>query len=474
MTCSQHEPSTPKNFYAALGVKPTAGLSEIRSAYRVAALQAHPDKGGSKEAFHALTFAFEVLSCSASREVYDRHNQSLDNKLRQFRTCSKTSQFSTTHNRSSQLHRRTRDVNRNKQAGGAKRRRPRDIHQTMWYDSKRTKAAIDSRLVRNPLPSHLESALEQLRLALKAMGKNRGHAAIENMDPRMKTALVSFIEGPRRPTLPLVQERLSRVRAASMFRESDVRSVRTLQGDRHQAHLRLRNLRMYTREQDTIEEALKHQIVLVQVRHAIEVVGDAAWNDPALFYEIFCGVLAQHGTCEQHLGFAVFIYMRADEWIDRTRVITSPVLPLLEAVRKHGRLLESRKLSWEHLKAEWLPMLQRTQLARANRLSLFDVDALAEKAHQGRVERRFNMACVRVQRALKLSDYTASRAAKEQLKLHRRATKIRSVAATRRLSEARTAEKEKQAERRRWFRNVHLTTQEIIHGPPPHLRAVRK
>ncbi|HEY4104342.1 MAG TPA: J domain-containing protein [Polyangiaceae bacterium] len=42
-----------------LGLKPSATLTEIKSAYRKRALEAHPDRGGSAERFRALQTAYE-------------------------------------------------------------------------------------------------------------------------------------------------------------------------------------------------------------------------------------------------------------------------------------------------------------------------------------------------------------------------------------------------------------------------------
>merc|ERR1712178_508659 len=61
-----------KDLYALLGVKMSAGLNEIRAAYRHAALVAHPDKGGTSEAFHEINLAFQVLSSSTTRQLYNR------------------------------------------------------------------------------------------------------------------------------------------------------------------------------------------------------------------------------------------------------------------------------------------------------------------------------------------------------------------------------------------------------------------
>ena len=42
-----------------LGLKPNATLPEIKRAYRLRALEVHPDRGGSDEAFRALHSAYE-------------------------------------------------------------------------------------------------------------------------------------------------------------------------------------------------------------------------------------------------------------------------------------------------------------------------------------------------------------------------------------------------------------------------------
>lgn len=57
--------------YDELGVPPDASPSEIDRAYRRRARTAHPDTGGSSEAFHALSHAYEVLSDPSRRRRYD-------------------------------------------------------------------------------------------------------------------------------------------------------------------------------------------------------------------------------------------------------------------------------------------------------------------------------------------------------------------------------------------------------------------
>ncbi|ODN98443.1 chaperone regulator [Cryptococcus wingfieldii CBS 7118] len=59
-------------YYDLLGVSPEAGEADIKKAYRKNALKHHPDKGGDPEHFKELTHAYEVLSDSQQRSIYDQ------------------------------------------------------------------------------------------------------------------------------------------------------------------------------------------------------------------------------------------------------------------------------------------------------------------------------------------------------------------------------------------------------------------
>jgi len=64
-----------KDFYKTLGISKGASDVEIKSAYRKAALQWHPDKNKSPEAvakFKEITEAYEVLSDQQKRQTYDQ------------------------------------------------------------------------------------------------------------------------------------------------------------------------------------------------------------------------------------------------------------------------------------------------------------------------------------------------------------------------------------------------------------------
>ncbi|CAE8601452.1 unnamed protein product [Polarella glacialis] len=65
-------PSGKSTLFDLLGVSTTVGLTELRTAFRRCALAAHPDKGGSNEAFQEVFRAFEVLSDVEQRQKYEQ------------------------------------------------------------------------------------------------------------------------------------------------------------------------------------------------------------------------------------------------------------------------------------------------------------------------------------------------------------------------------------------------------------------
>ena len=60
-----------RDYYDILGISRSASQDEIKRAYRKAAHQHHPDKGGESEKFKELNEAYQVLSDEKKRSAYD-------------------------------------------------------------------------------------------------------------------------------------------------------------------------------------------------------------------------------------------------------------------------------------------------------------------------------------------------------------------------------------------------------------------
>ena len=64
-----------KDYYAVLGVEPTAGDAEIKTAYRRLARKYHPDvskESGAEDQFKAVNEAYEALRDPQKRAAYDQ------------------------------------------------------------------------------------------------------------------------------------------------------------------------------------------------------------------------------------------------------------------------------------------------------------------------------------------------------------------------------------------------------------------
>src|SRR5438105_15594306 len=67
--------TTQRDYYEVLGVSRTAGNGEIKRAFRRLARELHPDVSSAPDAedrFREVAEAYEVLSKSETRELYDR------------------------------------------------------------------------------------------------------------------------------------------------------------------------------------------------------------------------------------------------------------------------------------------------------------------------------------------------------------------------------------------------------------------
>jgi molecular chaperone DnaJ len=61
-----------RDYYEVLGIGKTASADEIKKAFRKAAIEHHPDKGGDETKFKEVNEAYEVLKDTSKRQRYDQ------------------------------------------------------------------------------------------------------------------------------------------------------------------------------------------------------------------------------------------------------------------------------------------------------------------------------------------------------------------------------------------------------------------
>src|SRR6476619_5357389 len=61
-----------RDYYEVLGVKKDASADEIKKAFRRAAVEHHPDRGGDETKFKEINEAYEVLKDPTKKQRYDQ------------------------------------------------------------------------------------------------------------------------------------------------------------------------------------------------------------------------------------------------------------------------------------------------------------------------------------------------------------------------------------------------------------------
>jgi len=464
------EHSDNDNLYFILGAKPSSDAAEIRSKYRQAALRLHPDKGGSPSAFHKLTFAFEVLSCSVARAVYDKSikkKMSQQNSSRNQIHCIRKS----TENRAPSLGNPKSSFTAHASqhfpdTHGSKRKEvPSEAAEP---PSKRVHANQNCKI---DTPS-LRELMGALREVLRSMKPEQRREALQKLPPHLQSALVVFMETWPKPQAAVPSSAAEPSMDPSSLKASDLCAtcgITTTAGLRkasatYSAHMHVKALRFYTRGHGELAVALERQMVLAQLRQALfsaSLQNLAFWKDVAETNRICSEVFTDNNTSEADMGLSAFVYMRAGHWLPQTCTIISPIMPLAEVLDLHRRLLHARETSWQMLRAEWVQLMQSARHSTAKCKSLCEAEAIADSARAIALKTQFARVAISAAKALDVFEHRASKQRKTLMRQRACKTKCKAVAERR----AAKAQGDMWKARRLWWRRADLTMNEIMHGP---------
>eukprot|EP00438_Fugacium_kawagutii_P010009 Skav223136 [mRNA] locus=scaffold470:150011:153883:+ [translate_table: standard] len=340
--------------YALLDVDPSVKVEDLRLAYRRAIRQAHPDKGGSSEAFLAVARAFDVLSNPATRLSYDQELQAV--------------------------------------AGGSKR-----CHEVIALKPR------DCRLE----DGAAQDKLSNLREALQSMDASTRRASISNLPLRVRGLLVKHMETSGLSPLDSPDRSPKKLGSSSIRLRAVTSTKGATKYTKYSAQMDIDCLRSYTR-QVPLDLAIEHQLVLSDLRDKLlgaSEINPSIWCPPykaergqtrvipsnqisrgPVVCDIFNQVFSSHRTSPQQLGLSVFVQLRASEWVANRYSLTSPVMSFDDAVALRFRLISAR--TWPALRqdsreatawiCEWLQLLQsgRRKLEETSAVALVDAARL--------------------------------------------------------------------------------------------------
>lgn len=319
--------SSKHDLYALLSIQPDVSEAAIRTAYRQAARVAHPDKGGSKEKFHLVAVAFEVLSCPIARALYDRQRQHSSTRPASWGVPQKRGGAAT---------------EKSSQAPRAKRRRCAD-------------ASRDNQA---------SCAMERLRKVLQGLDPQDRRAVIGSLTPCTRSALSDFMQKVR--TTParanFAPRRLGRRGCSAKATSGTVRTKHYAHCTRYFAQVQFGALSLYTSAQTELETAIDHRIMLArlcQAMAAVRSVHPKFWEDHVVSSRTCEAIFKEYQTSADDLGLRVWVRMTATEWLPKSCVISSSVMPLPCALELHGKLRRAKLASWNAFRAGWIDLQVR-------------------------------------------------------------------------------------------------------------------
>lgn len=411
------------DLYALLDLNISANLNEVRAAYRRAALVSHPDKGGTAEAFHGINLAFEVLSCTATRHLYNQTCiRQLNQRRRQSPAVTKVSEYKpAAGNLDMFCASKTRLKRRSFFSERSLQPRKHRCHQAPSTARAARCMVTTSQKKIEGQGLAINVALGCMRTLLQSMIAAQRLAALESVAPCVRSALLSFMQAPESvqalsqaapsdPKKIFGYKKLNRCKPLPA--QSGVRAMKSSAGIRYRAHLVIKGLRLYTNTLSHIV-ATDHHIIFVQMRDALAAESGkdpSIWTNPQRLLGILHRVLADNNISAMMTDLHVFVYMRGAPWLNKDTFIVSPVMQLHQAVSLYARLLHAQCTSWEALRAEWVNLLQFKHKSQAKGPFRAEAEMIADQARQKALNCRLCQAEKVAIRAMKRDDQMAKKA----------------------------------------------------------------
>jgi len=460
-----------EDLYTVLNVSQTASINEIKKAYRQAALFAHPDKGGNVDRFHEISYAFEVLSCSAARHAYDKQHY-----IFQAERQATAPSGDTLHPRWGARSARGRSFSSRfarffAKKAGLKRAAPESGIERPC--AKRCCTGLARRSV-----ATLETSCENLRITLQSFTALKRECHVRSLPITVRAMLLKYMEKRAKlQTAVVLADGQTRASTQSSkhnrLRKSaapctNVRTIAGNYGNKFKAQLHFKTLRIYTSAQTSLEAAIEHQMILTQIRQAIAAAisrDDAIVDRPAELYELCTDIFEKNRTTESTLGLRALIHMRASKWLGNNCYVITPVMSLKDALRVQTAFVNANRTSWDALRSVWIQTLKQRTGANHNGQPVSQLVVAADRAWAARSQEHLRLAIRRVQRAIdkeKRRTFLAARAKAQQIRQEQRtAARIQQIEAAK--------VRKLRSERLKWCCG-NLTMEEIVRGPPSTIR----
>merc|ERR1712178_320842 len=192
---------------------------------------------------------------------------------------------------------------------------------------------------------------EAMRGLLQCMSLDLRRSSLSDLPMSVKNALASFMEGKDQAARgsetsdsskcahaqgrPMAKQQSS----TSSKQQTRLRPIRSTHGRSYYAQVDFDLLRIYTRGHRDIDKAIEHQLILCEIRDAFYKEGTGSvFQEPVKMLKIVEGVLRRHLLSPRDIGLRACVQMRATQYLDRRHVVTSPVMPLTDAMRLKVRL----------------------------------------------------------------------------------------------------------------------------------------